>query len=121
MLKTNLATRPFYNESAVRVWLAAAALVVTVATVFNVWQWFGYVRSDAALAAQASADEAKAAELRRSAARSRSSVDANQMQAIAADAQQANNLIGRRTFSWTELFNRFEVTIPANVRITSVR
>ena len=121
MLRTNLATKPFYNQTAVRVWLAAAALVVIAATVFNVWQWFEYVRSDAVLAAQASADEVKAAELRRSAARFRSSVDTNQIQAITADAQQANDLIGRRTFSWTELFNRFELTIPADVRITSVR
>src|SRR6185295_16191135 len=27
----------------------------------------------------------------------------------------------RRTFSWTELFNRFEVTLPNDVRIASVR
>jgi Tfp pilus assembly protein PilN len=121
MLNTNLATRPFYNETAVRVWLAAAALVVIAATVFNVWQWLGYVRSDAALAAQATADEAKAGELRRNAGRLRSSVDAKLIQAVASDAQQANDLIGRRTFSWTDLFNRFELTIPAGVRITSVR
>jgi Tfp pilus assembly protein PilN len=121
MLNTNLATRPFYNQTAVRVWLAAAALVVIVATVFNVWEWFSYVRSDAALEAQAAADEAKAAELRQNAVRLRSSVDANQIQAIASDALQANDLIDRRIFSWTDLFNRFEVTIPAGVRITSVR
>jgi Tfp pilus assembly protein PilN len=121
MLRTNLATRPFYNETAVRVWLAIAALLVIAATIFNVWRWLGHVRSDAALATQAAADESRAAEQRRSASRLRSSVDPSQFQAIAADADQANDLIGRRTFSWTELFNRFEGTIPADVRITSVR
>ena len=33
----------------------------------------------------------------------------------------ANELIDRRTFSWTELFNYFEMTLPEQVRITSVR
>jgi Tfp pilus assembly protein PilN len=30
-------------------------------------------------------------------------------------------LIDRRTFSWTELFNRFETTLPDDVRIASVK
>src|SRR4029077_21001082 len=34
---------------------------------------------------------------------------------------EANNLIDRRTFSWTALFNRFETTLRDDVRITSVR
>ena len=37
------------------------------------------------------------------------------------EARQANDLIDRRTFSWTELFNRLETTLPPDVRITSVR
>jgi Tfp pilus assembly protein PilN len=41
--------------------------------------------------------------------------------AVSADARQANDLIDRRTFSWTELFNRFERTLPADVRITAVQ
>jgi Tfp pilus assembly protein PilN len=121
MITTNLATRPFYNESAVRLWLGLAALLVICATIFNLAQWAGYSRSDAALAAQASADEARAREVRGNAARLRGRVESRQIQAIAADAQQANDLITRRTFSWTDLFNRFEATIPPDVRITSVR
>ena len=30
-------------------------------------------------------------------------------------------MIDRRTFSWTDLFNRFETTLPDEVRITSMR
>ena len=120
-LRTNLATRPFYNETAVRFWLAVLAAVVVAATIFNVAQWIRYSRSDTELAQRASLDEAKAADLRSGAAKLRSSVDNAQVQAIATDAGMANSLIDRRTFSWTELFNRFEATIPANMRITSVR
>ena len=39
----------------------------------------------------------------------------------AADAQQANELIDRRTFSWIDLVNRLEATLPDDVRITSIR
>ena len=59
--------------------------------------------------------------LRRQAARLRASVDPRQVDFASADARQANDLIDRRTFSWTELFNRFETTLPDEVRITAVR
>ena len=36
MLRTNLATRPFYNEGAVRLVLLGLGLVVVAATLFNV-------------------------------------------------------------------------------------
>ena len=49
--------------------------------------------------------------LRANAARLRSSVDVAQIDAASVDARQANDLIDRRTFSWTELFNQFEATL----------
>lgn len=121
MLTTNLATRPFYNESAVRFWFAIVALVVAAATIFNVTRVVRYSRADTALATQAVGDEARAAALKAEAAKLRASVDSKQVEVASSEARQANDLIDRRTFSWTELFNRFETTLPADVRITSVR
>jgi Tfp pilus assembly protein PilN len=121
MIRANLSTRPFYNERLVRVWLLVAAVAVLAATAFNASRVLRYSRSDTRLATQASNDEARAADLRRQAARSRASVDPRQVDFAAADARQANDLIDRRTFSWTELFNRFETTLPDNVRIVAVR
>ena len=66
-------------------------------------------------------DEARASELRASAARLRSSVDPKQIELASNEARLANDLIDRRTFSWTELFNVFEKTLPDEVRITAVR
>ena len=80
-----------------------------------------YSRSDTRLATQASQDEARAASLRQQATRIRASVDPKQVEFASAEARQANDLIDRRTFSWTELFNRFETTLPDDVRISSVR
>ena len=121
MIRTNLSTRPFYNEAAVRVGLLVVAALVVAATIFNVSRVLHYSRNDTDAALQASHDEAAAADLRAVAARERASVDAKQIATASTEAREANDLIDRRTFSWTELFNRFEATIPANVRITSVR
>ena len=121
MIRTNLSTRPFYNEGAVRSWLTILAIVAVAATMFNGSRVLRYSRSDTALATQASRDEARATEVRATAATLRTSVDTKQVDAASVDARQANDLIDRRTFSWTELFNRLETTLPPEVRITSVR
>ena len=121
MIRTNLSTRPFYNEGVVRTWLAILALVAVAATIFNVSRVLQYSRSDTELATQASRDEARAAEVRATAGKLRASVDTKQVDAASVEARQANDLIDRRTFSWTELFNRLETTLPPEVRITSVR
>ncbi len=36
-------------------------------------------------------------------------------------AREANELIDRRAFSWTDLFNRFETTLPPDVRLMAVQ
>ena len=64
MIRANLATRPFYNERAVRLWLFGLAIVALAATVFNVVRVITYSQSDTVLATQASRDEAQAANLR---------------------------------------------------------
>jgi len=121
VIRTNLSTRPFYNEGAVRVWLLIAALVVIGATIFNVTEAMRYRRSDIELVGRAQADEARAAELQRQAARLRAGVDPRRIDVAAAAAHQANELIDRRTFSWTELLNRLETTLPDEAHIVAIR
>ena len=121
MIRTNLSTRPFYNERIVQVWLVAFLVIVLAATAFNVTRILRYSRSDTQLSEQATRDEARAAELRASAVRLRATVDPRQIELASVEARQANDLIDRRTFSWTEIFNLFESTLPDEVRITSFR
>jgi hypothetical protein len=121
MIRNNLSTRPFYNERTVSLILLIAMIVVAAATVFNVSRILYYSRSDTELASQASRDEARTDELRAQAVKLRSSVDARQVEAASLEARQANDLIDRRTFSWTALWNLFETTLPADVRITAIR
>jgi Tfp pilus assembly protein PilN len=121
VLRANLATRPFYNEGTVRFWLAIVGIAAAAATAVNVTWLLQYSRSDTELATRAAGDEAATAELRAEAAKLRGSVDLKQVEAASLEARVANELIDRRTFSWTELFNIFETTLPADVRITSIR
>jgi Tfp pilus assembly protein PilN len=120
VIRNNLSTRPFYNVAAVRSWLLIVAIVVLALTGFNISQVLRYSNSNTELVTRAANDEARAAELRRNAQKLRASVDTAQVDAVSVDARQANDLIDRRTFSWTELFNRFERTLPDDVRITAV-
>jgi len=78
-------------------------------------------RRDAQLKTQTARDEAAAADLRTRAARLRATVDPRVLETASADAMQANDLIDRRTFSWTDLFNRFEMALPDDVHFSTVR
>jgi hypothetical protein len=121
VIRTNLSTRPFYNERAVHIWILVVAAVVIAATAFNVSRVVRYSRSDTVLGRTAAQNEARAVELRKTAARLRGSVDLKQVDRVSVEARQANDLIDRRTFSWTELWNLFEATLPDNVRIVAFR
>jgi Tfp pilus assembly protein PilN len=121
MIRTNLSTRPFYNDRAVSLWLLAFLVVVVAATVFNTNRVLRYSRSDTELGTNAAQDESRAKELKASAAKIRGSVDSKQIERASNEARLANDLIDRRTFSWTELFNVFEQTLPDDARITAVR
>lgn len=121
MIRTNLATRPFYNERAVQIALLTLAAFAVAATVFNATRIVQLSRRDTRLVTQAQTDEAVAADLRTRSQRLRATVDPRALETASADARLANELIGRRTFSWTELFNRLETQLPDDVRFTGVR
>ena len=121
MLRTNLSTRPFYNERAVTAALAVVAVVVLAFTVLNVTRLVALSRRQATIGAAAEQAERRARDLRQKAAAARGSVDQARLAAVAAAAHEANTLIDRRVFSRTELFNRFEATLPPGVRIAAVR
>jgi Tfp pilus assembly protein PilN len=121
MLRTNLSTRPFYNERLVRLLLGALTLLVVGVTLFNLWQVFALSRQQSALQASIAEASRRATTFRGDAARIRTRISPALAEATALAAREANAVIGQRAFSWTELFNRFEDTLPDNVRISAVR
>ena len=122
MIRTNLSTRPFYNERAVQLWLLMLAAIVGCGDglqrrprhqLFAERHGAGHPGVARRVARRGSARRGRPA--------AREAWILRQIELASTEARQANELIDRRTFSWTELFNQFETTFPADVRITAVR
>ena len=120
MLRTNLATRPFYNDRGVRIGIAIAVLLVAALTTFNVLQVLSLNARNSEMSTRAAQAEAQTAQFREQARGITQALDKVEVTAVQDAAHEANLLIERRAFSWTDLFNRFENTLPADVRIAAV-
>lgn len=120
MIRSNLSTRPFYNERAAHAVLVGLAVLVLLVTAFNVYRLVSLSARNTALSAEIRSDEEAAERHRQQAAAVRGRIDKAQLDAVMAGAQEANALIDQRTFSWTEFFNIIERTLPDNVMLSSV-
>jgi len=121
VLRTNLSTRPFYNERVVHLLIALAGVIVLTVTMFNVLQVIQLSRHNTELATLIGHDRSEAERLTRDAARIRRGINQKELVGVAAAAREANALIDQRTFSWTAFFNDLEATLPPDVMIVSVR
>lgn len=120
MLRTNLSTRPFYNERRVHLAVALVALIVVAFTAWNAARLVALSSRRTELRAGIQNDEQVAADLRARARLMENSVDTVALAAVAESAREANAVIDRRTFSWTTFFNRLEDTLPPGVMLSSV-
>jgi Tfp pilus assembly protein PilN len=120
VLRTNLSTRPFYNERAVHWALALALVAILALTAFNVTCVLALSQQQSVLATAAEHDEAQARALQSDAASLRASIDQKALEHVVKAAEEANDIIDARTFSWTELLNHIERTLPVGVMLTSV-
>jgi Tfp pilus assembly protein PilN len=121
MIETNLSTRPFYNDRGLHVGLALLAVLGLALLILNASWIVGLSRRHTELSTRVEAAERRAADLRREAARLQQQLNPQELEGVTRAAREANTIIERRTFSWTDLFNRFETTLPPDVRISSVR
>ena len=120
MLRTNLSTRPFYNDRAVRTGLAVLALFALGLTFFNAIEILRLERAGREARQTVARNNAQAQDMRQKAQVIRQSINQAALQAVQASARDANALIDRRAFSWTALLNYFQATLPPDVRIASV-
>lgn len=121
MLRSNLSTRPFYNERAVHAALGVAVAIVLALTIFNVIYIVRLSRQNTELASRVAADEGEARRLEGEAAGIRRAINRAELELVAAAAREANDLIDQRTFSWTAFFNHIEATLPPDVMLVAVR
>ena len=121
MLRTNLSTRPFYNERAVHLAALAVGLMAVMLAAIGVVRLVRLGHEDRMLTAVAEHDEAAAAGMSAQAGEVRRGTSEADFEALATSAREVNQLIDQRVFSWTAFFNRIEETLPSSVMLTSVR
>jgi type IV pilus assembly protein PilN len=121
MLRTNLSTRPFYNERAVHALAAIVAVLVLAVTAWQVRRVIRLSQYKTELNTAINRDRAEADRNASQAQQIRAGLDQKQLATLSARAKEANDLIARRTFSWTELFNQLEATLPGDVMLMGVR
>jgi hypothetical protein len=121
MLRTNLSTRPFYNERGVHVLVGVVAILLVALTAWNVYTVVTLSRANTQLSSRVNQDHAEAEQLRKMATDIRRKINQEELEQVVSAAREANSLIDQRTFSWTAFFNRIESTMPPDVMLTSVR
>ena len=121
MLRTNLSTRPFYNERAVHAVLGIAALIVAVLTAITLFQMVKLSTQNTEQSSRIGRDRGEADRLTREATRIRRGINQDELKVVVAAAREANSLIDQRTFSWTGFFNHIEDTLPPDVMLTGVQ
>jgi hypothetical protein len=121
MIRTNLSTRPFYNERLVHLALGLAGLVVLALSVWNLFNVVQLSRQNTTLATRISEDRRAAEDYTRKARQTRQGINVEELKLVVAKAREANALIDSRTFSWTQFFNYIETTLPPEVMLASVR
>ena len=120
MIRTNLSTRPFYNERAIHALAAILAVALLGVTAWQAARVVRLSRYKTELNGAIKRDRAEA-ELQASQAQQiRSGLDQKQLALLAGAAKEANDLIAQRTFSWTELFNQLEATLPGDVMLMGI-
>jgi Tfp pilus assembly protein PilN len=120
MLRTNLSTRPFYNERAVHAIAAALALAVLAVAAWEVVRIARLSKYKTELNTAIRRDRNQADYLIKEAEQVRRGLNQKELALVAAAAKEANQLIEQRTFSWTALFNQLEATLPEDVMLTVV-
>ena len=121
MLRTNLATRPFYNERVARAALGLAAAVGLAILAAGVVRLVDLARLNGDLEARQDRAVRDTADFSARAAEAQRAATPRDLTALAEATREANTLITQRVFSWTDFFNRIETTLPPDVMVTEVR
>jgi hypothetical protein len=120
-LSVNLATRPFRNNTIIGSTVAAVAIGLLVATIYNLYVFLSYGSSYALLLDDQARNRTKLEVLQ---VEERSLIQAIEQRDFATAFDRgsiASELIVKRTFSWTELFNKLESLVPPEVMMSAIR
>lgn len=119
-LHVNLASRPFRDYRPVYAVVVVTSLVIAFMMLNNFDTWYRYQRDTKSTRTDIAKYEAQIEQERRRvevATRQTKSIDLN---ALGKQSKFVNAQLAERAFSWSELLDRLEATMPNDVRINSV-
>lgn len=120
-LHLNLATRPFRNNTAVGSVVAAVTATLVLATAANLYVFLNHGATYATLQQEERSDRAALAALEKEERALAKEFQTRDFRRIYERGKFANELIRRRAFSWTLLFNTLETVVPAEVMMSAIR
>lgn len=121
VLDLNLATRPFRNNTPL--WLAYGIGLFAVVAL-GWWNYGDWHEADAeivSLQEQLDTHESRMARLRQKSAKADADIARHDLPLLRTQTAKANDVIERKAFSWTRLFQRLESVLPNDVRMESIR
>jgi len=120
-LELNLASRPFRNN--VPIWTAHAVIAAGLLgySAWNVHTFLDARQKLASVEASIGSTERRLADLDRREREAVAGIRLFDPKTIDLQADKANDIIRRRGFSWTQLFNLFERIVPYEVRMSAIR
>ena len=121
VLDLNLASRPFKNNTLLWLGHGAAILLLTAFTAWSVRTYEAHARLLDELQTSLGTTESEFLELDLRDQRAWSGIDEFDLEALAIQADKANQVIDWRAFSWTRLFNLMAEIQPYRIRMTSIR
>jgi hypothetical protein len=117
----NLATRPFRNNTVVGSALAAIIVALVLATAYNLYFFLHYGGNYAQLQSDETTDRARLETIEGEEAKLAQEIQGRDFKRLYDRGRFASDLILRRSFSWTLLFNRLETVVPPEVMMTAIR
>jgi hypothetical protein len=120
-LTANLATRPFRNNTVIGSIVAAVAATLLIATVYNLYIFLSHGSSYANVLDDQSRNRAKLEALEVEERSLVKQIEARDFATAFEQGSVANELILKRTFSWTELFNKLGDLMPPDVMMSAIR
>jgi len=117
----NLASRPFRNNAMVGSVLAAVVVTLIAATVYNGYVFLNYGGRYRMLQGEERQHRERLAALEKDEREQSRQIHSRDFRRLYGRGVFAGDLILRRSFSWTLLFNRLEDLVPPEVMMTAIR
>ena len=120
LVELNLASRPFKNDTILWIGFLTGVLLLGWATWWNVQTYSNHRALLASLQESNSSMRARFVDLERRDDEALREIEGFDLSKLWLRSDKANEVIRRKSFSWTKLFNQLEEIQPWDVQMTSV-